>query len=151
MVLLSYVVLCQAAGLAGAWATRQGLKEWYATLRKPWFCPPNWLFGPVWILLYLAMAVAASRVHYDPACRLLFAIQLLLNAAWSPIFFGWRRMSLALINILLLWVAIGLCVQRFALVDALAAQLMQPYWAWVSFATLLNFEFWRLNRFPGPH
>lgn len=149
MLLLGYIVLCQATGLAGARATRRGLKEWYATLRKPWFCPPNWIFGPVWSLLYLGMAVAAARVHADPVCRSLFALQLMLNATWSPLFFGLRRPGLALFNIALLWLAIGLCVQRFGQVDALAAQLMQLYWAWVSFATLLNFELFRLNRAPG--
>jgi tryptophan-rich sensory protein len=145
---LWYVLLCQAVGIGSALATRRGLVDWYPALKKPWFNPPNRVFGPVWTVLYLLMAVAGAMVHDDPTCRAFFGLQLTLNGLWSLVFFGWRRPGLALLNIAMLWASIAVCVVQFAAVDPWAGRLFWPYWAWVSFACLLNFEIWRLNR-PG--
>lgn len=142
----AYLLLCQGVGLGSAWATRKGLRQWYPRLRKPWFNPPNSVFGPVWTVLYVLMALAAARVHADLACRALFFLQLGLNGLWSFSFFYWRRPGLALVNVLALWGAIAWCVRVFEGVDWVASLLLWPYLAWVSFATLLNFELWRLNR-----
>lgn len=146
MLTLKYVLMCQAVAVVSALATRRGLGDWHASLKKPWFNPPNWVFGPVWTVLYLLMGVAAARVHLDPVCRGLFFLQLGLNGLWSFLFFGWRRPDLALVDIALLWGCVAACVAYFAPVDVWAARLLWPYWAWVSFASLLNFEIWRLNR-----
>lgn len=141
-----YIALCQLVGAVSARATQSNLRDWYSTLKKPWFNPPNWLFGPVWIVLYLLMGLAGERIGHDPVCFTLFSAQLVLNGLWSFCFFAWRRPALALLDITALWILIAACVQRFATVDPVAAQLFWPYWAWVSFAVLLNFEIWRLNR-----
>ena len=146
MRLFLYLCICQLIGLAGGWATQRHLRDWYPTLKKPWFNPPNWLFAPVWTVLYILMAIAGSRIGHDPHCFQLFALQLVLNCLWSFCFFAWRNPALALADILLLWITIAACVQEFGRIDPTAAWLMWPYWLWVSFATLLNFELWRLNR-----
>ena len=146
MTTLYYILLCQFVGLIGALATQRGLGQWYPQLRKPWFNPPQWLFGPVWTTLYLFMGIAAGLVHHDPLCRTLFLVQLALNALWSPLFFGLRRPDWALLNIALLWTSLAACVHFFQPVNPWAARLFWPYWVWVSFASLLNFELWRLNR-----
>lgn len=140
-----YILLCELVGVAGGFATRSNIEGWYRTLRRPSFAPPNRVFGPVWTILYALMGIAAARVVHDPTCAALFWLQLGLNGVWSFVFFAFHRMGLALLNIVALWVSIALCVHAFGQVDPVAARLFWPYWAWVSFATVLNFEFWRLN------
>jgi tryptophan-rich sensory protein len=124
--------------------------KWYRSLRRPDWAPPGWLFGPVWSLLYLLMAVAAWRVHgAGPRSRTalsLFGVQLALNAAWTPVFFGLRRIDLALIEIAATWFAIGATVVAFARIRLGAALLLLPYLAWVTFASVLNWSIWRRNR-----
>jgi tryptophan-rich sensory protein len=125
--------------------------EWYAGVAKPSWNPPNWIFGPVWSLLYTLMAVAAWRVWRKAGFRgagqamAAFGIQLVLNAAWSWLFFGLHRMDLAFVEILALWVAILATVIAFYRIDRTAAWLMAPYLAWVTFASVLNFTLWRMN------
>ncbi len=125
--------------------------EWYAQLSKPAWNPPNWIFGPVWTALYLMMAVAAWRIWrlggFGGQRRplILFFIQLALNAAWSPLFFGLKEPGLAFAEILVLWLAIVLTIAAFRRADRLAAGLLVPYLAWVSFASVLNFTLWRMN------
>jgi translocator protein len=140
------IILCQVVGIGGAISTSKSVRDWYPTLKKPFFSPPPWVFGPVWTLLYCLMGWAGALVSHDPFCLTLFVIQLGLNGIWSYLFFGIRRPDIALLDIVLMWISIALCVKYFAAVDPLAAKLFWPYWAWVSFATLLNFENWRLNR-----
>jgi tryptophan-rich sensory protein len=126
--------------------------EWYAQLTKPAWNPPNWIFGPVWTALYTMMAVAAWLVwrrggfaaQRQPLT--LFLVQLLLNAAWSPLFFGLHNPGLALAEILLLWLAILGTLIAFWKVQRFAGVMLLPYLAWVSFATALNFSLWQLNR-----
>jgi len=139
---------------AAAVGTRFMPGAWYASLAKPAWNPPNWIFGPVWTLLYILMGVAAwlvwRRVGWTGA-RLalgLFILQLVLNAAWSWLFFGLHRPDLAFVDICALWGLILAVAVLFGRVDRLAAALLVPYLAWVGFATVLNFTIWRLN-LPG--
>jgi benzodiazapine receptor len=150
--LVLMVILCFGAGAVGGLATATGLESWYATLNKPSWNPPGWLFGPVWSVLYLAMAVAAWLV-YRKAGNLsaaatplaIFGVQLLLNALWSFVFFYWQRPGWAFVEIVVLWVAILVTVIAFFPRSPLAGALLLPYLAWVSFAAGLNLTIWRLN------
>jgi tryptophan-rich sensory protein len=124
---------------------------YYARLEKPGWAPPPWLFGPVWTVLYALIGVAAwlaSRGGGRGTGRALglWGGQLALNAAWTPIFFGLRAPGLALVEIVVMWVAIAATTMAFFGRRTAAGALMLPYLAWVSFATLLNFEIWRRNR-----
>lgn len=149
--LVFWIVLCQAVGLAGARWTAPEIPGWYRGLRKPRFNPPGWIFGPVWTLLYVLMAIAAWRVTEAPASGLrmgalaLFAVQLGLNLLWSWVFFRRHALGAALAELAMLWVAIAATTALFAQVDAPAAWLMTPYLAWTAFAALLNGAIWRLN------
>jgi tryptophan-rich sensory protein len=140
---------CFAAAAIGSWATVAGLREWYPLLRKPSWNPPNAVFGPVWTILYLAMAVAVWLVWRsggDVAIALwLFASQLVLNVAWSVVFFGRRQLRGALAVIVGLWIAIVATLVVFASIDVVAAALLVPYLAWVTFASFLNGAIARLN------
>jgi tryptophan-rich sensory protein len=126
--------------------------EWYRALAKPRWTPPNWIFGPVWTLLYTLMALAAWLVWQKAGFRgaafalIVFVAQLGLNAAWSYFFFGLRRPGLALADILALWVAILVTMISFWSLRPLAGILFLPYLLWVSFAAVLNHAIWRLNR-----
>jgi len=148
--LVGWLVLCFAAAAVGA---RYKPGAWYAGLRKPAWNPPNWLFAPVWTLLYAMMAVAAWLVWRDAGLSreiTLFVVQLLLNAAWTWLFFGLKRPGLAFVEIVALWLAIlGTLVVLWS-VRPLAALLLAPYLAWVTFAAALNAALWRLNGAPGP-
>ena len=145
LVLLGFIVLTFLAPLAGAF-TPPG--AWYQTLNKPSWNPPPWIFGPVWTLLYLGMAVAAwlvwKRGGQGQALRL-YLVQLALNAAWTPVFFGAHQLGAAFIVIVCMWVAIFLTQRAFQAVSRPAGLLLVPYLAWVSFASVLNFTLWRLN------
>jgi tryptophan-rich sensory protein len=141
-------------GLSG-FATAKGVSDWYPTLVKPSFNPPAWVFGPVWTVLYIMMGVAAYLVWlrgFDSegvrAALAVFVIQLALNGLWSILFFGMQQPGWALAEIVVLWVAIGATVWLFWRVVPAAGVLLLPYWAWVSFATVLNASLWWLNR-PG--
>jgi len=148
--LAAWIALCFSAAAVGG-LVQTGSAGWYRGLVKPPFNPPAWVFGPVWTLLYLMMAVAAWRVwplRPRPGGRLavgLFLGQLALNAAWTPVFFGLHRIAAALGVLLALWAALGACVVAFLRLDRLAGQLLLPYWAWVSFAGILNASLWWLN------
>ena len=151
--LLASVAACQLAGALGAIFTSSAIPSWYAGLKKPEFTPPNWLFGPMWISLYLLMAVAAWRVWQKglahPGVRRALAVfiaQLLLNALWSPVFFGLRAPLAGAVVIILLWLAIALTIALFWNVSRSAALLLIPYILWVSLATALNISIYLLNR-----
>jgi len=148
---VALVVVFSAAAVGGA-ATSSSVGDWYQALRKPPFNPPAWVFGPVWTALYAMMAVAAwlvwrRRGFADAQLPLaLFGLQLALNAAWSVLFFGLRNPGLALVDIVLLWAAILGTLLTFRPISAPAAALLSPYLAWVSFAGVLNYAIWSLNR-----
>ena len=147
--LLVFCAACFAAALSGA-IFRPG--EWYRRLQKPSWQPPDWLFGPVWMILY-GMIAAAGWLVWEAAgaaaglALTLYAIQLVLNAGWSALFFGMRRMDLALIEVGALWLSIAATIAAFWPISQAAAYLMLPYLAWVSFAAFLNYIVLRLN--PG--
>lgn len=147
-----FIVICFAVAGIGSVFTAASIPDWYAGLRKPSFNPPNWIFGPVWTALYLAMAVAAwlvwRRVGLSAAAAplIVFAIQLALNLLWSILFFGMHRIGLALVDIVALWCAIAATILMFWRVTPAAGWLLIPYLMWVSFASVLNFSIWRMNR-----
>jgi benzodiazapine receptor len=127
--------------------------DWYASLAKPAWTPPTWVFGPAWTILYAMMAVAAwrlwrrlgARPHESRRALVLFAVQLALNLSWTPVFFGMQRPDLALVVILVLWLAIAATIVAAWKACKTAAALLVPYLAWVTFATALNAAIWRLN------
>lgn len=143
--LVGFIVVTFCAPLLGAGATPGA---WYAALNKPAWNPPAWIFGPAWTVLYSLMAVAAwlvwKRVGWQRPLMLYF-IQLALNAAWSPIFFGAHALGWALAEIVVLWVAILLTWRSFHHFHRPAGWLFLPYLAWVTFAAFLNFTLWQLN------
>lgn len=151
LALLAFVAVCATAALVGSAFTAPSIPEWYGSLVKPSFTPPSWLFGPVWSVLYLAMAIAGWLVWLRPrniAVALplaLFGGQLVLNALWSILFFGLQAPGIALVEILTLWAMIFATLISFWKISTIAGWLFVPYLAWVSFATILNFEIWRLN------
>jgi len=146
------VGLCLAVGLLSSWATRPAIESWYVYLDKPFFTPPNWLFAPVWLVLYVMMGIAAGLIWNEgwgnKAVKKglsLFAVQLVLNAAWSQLFFGLKNPALALADILLLAAAITACIFSFSKIKPAAAWLMAPYLIWVLYATALNIGIVALN------
>lgn len=150
--LVTSIILCQLAGLIGSIFTTPAIPTWYESLRKPSFSPPNWIFGPVWVNLYLLMGISLfviwqRRENNLQAKRglILFFAQLILNAFWSVAFFGLKSPFLGLINIILLWFAIFFTVRHFLKISKIAALLLLPYLLWVSFAAVLNFSLWILN------
>ena len=151
LVLLAFVTVCLVIGAVGGAVTATAVGTWYQQLRKPSFNPPDRVFAPVWTALYVAMAVAAWNVWRRrglQGMRLamsLFTLQLALNLAWPILFFGMRQIGLALIEIALLLAAVVGTALAFRRSDEVAALLLVPYVAWVSFATLLNFAIWRFN------
>ncbi|MFB2553129.1 TspO/MBR family protein [Ensifer soli] len=145
-VTLLFVAAVLGIGILIGFTTAPG--AWYAGLEKPSFNPPNWIFGPAWTILYVLIGIAGARIFLDhrrsAAMRLWFG-QMVLNFAWSPLFFGLRDIAAGLIVILALLVAIiGFIVASWRR-DRIAALLFLPYLAWVSFATLLNLAIFRLN------
>lgn len=148
LTLVAWVLLAFAAAAIGGFFTPG---EWYATLKKPAWNPPSWVFGPVWTVLYATMGVAAWLVWRrggfagQRAALSLYLVQLGLNALWSPLFFGLRQPGLAFADIVLLWLAVLGTVVAFGKARLLAGLLLVPYLAWVTFASVLNFTLWRLN------
>ncbi len=150
--LIIAVLVCQAAGFIGSIFTRPAIPTWYAGLLKPRFMPPDWVFGPVWISLYLLMGIAAFLVwrrglHHQVVRRGLafFGVQLVLNALWPFLFFGLRSPLAGLIGISILGIAIILTDRSFLKASRTAGLLLLPYFLWVSFATGLNLSIWWLN------
>ena len=156
---------CELVGILSALSMTDSISTWYAFLNKPALTPPNWLFGPVWTTLYALMGVAiffvwktkepimhrlrkavkAKMNTHKQDAYILFIVQLLLNAIWTPIFFGLHQVDLALIIIWLLWFAILWTIILFYRVSKLAAYLLVPYLVWVSVAIYLNTSIWLLN------
>jgi tryptophan-rich sensory protein len=145
LALAGFIIVTFCAPLLG-FAAMPG--TWYASLVKPAWNPPPWIFGPAWTLLYTLMAVAAWLAWKQVGWRrplLLYFVQLALNAAWTPIFFGAHHLGWALLEIVALWLAILLTTLSFHRVNKTAGALFVPYLAWVTFATCLNFALWHLN------
>ncbi|MBD1388487.1 tryptophan-rich sensory protein [Neiella sp. HB171785] len=150
LVLLAFVGLCHLVSFIGAIASINS-REFYAMLTQPWWSPPGWVFGPVWLTLYTMMAISAWliwRQHAQPmrqSALTLFLVHLLPNALWSWLFFAWQLGAASLVNIIILWLLIVAVLRRFAAINKVAALLLVPYLAWVSFAAVLNFWLWQHN------
>jgi tryptophan-rich sensory protein len=148
LALPGWIGLTFGAALTGMFIQPAG---YYAALSKPWWSPPAWVFGPAWTILYTLMAIAAWLVW----CRggwstqriplSLYLLQLVLNALWTPLFFGLRNPGLACVEIILLWLAVALTLRAFFPASRAAGCLLVPYWLWVTFAAALNFSIWRLQ------
>ena len=151
--LVSSIILCQLAGMTGRIFTKPAILSWYVSLKKPFFTPPDWVFVPVWIILYTLMGLAAFLVwrkgchqKRNRSALILFGGQLILNALWSFMFFGLRSPLAGLIEISILSVAILLTIQSFLQISRVAGLLLIPYFLWVAFASGLNLSVWVLNR-----
>jgi tryptophan-rich sensory protein len=147
-----FIAVCEAAGIVGAIFTTPNVGTWFANLNKPEIAPPNWLFAPVWTILFALMGVAAwlvwkkrTRDGHAQEALMLFFVQLFLNVMWSVLFFGNQMIGGALAEIVVLWLAIFLTISKFKSISMLAAYLLLPYVLWVSFAGYLNFLLYTLN------
>lgn len=147
------VIVVELLGAAGAWFTSNVVDTWYADLVKPAGAPPNWVFAPVWTILYALIGISFALIWHrtdeaGPRRRAVipFFVQLALNLAWTPIFFGAQQMAAALAVIVTLLAAIAWTIRRFSRVSVLAAWLLAPYLAWVGYATYLNAGYVFLNR-----
>ncbi|HQW92745.1 MAG TPA: tryptophan-rich sensory protein [Ferruginibacter sp.] len=148
---ISILVPLLVGAVAGLF-TSSGVNGWYAVANKPWFNPPNWIFAPVWTLLYIMMGIAFFLVwkasadkNVKQTAMILFSIQLILNFFWSFIFFKLQQPGWAFAEIILMWVMILLTILWFGKISAMAAWLLVPYICWVSFASVLNYSIWKLN------
>jgi len=146
------IVICIGAGLLPSPITASSM-DWYQTLNKPFFNPPNWIFAPVWTVLYLLMGISAFLIWQKGlenkqvrVALIIFLVQLVLNVVWTPLFFGLKMQLIAFIDILLLWDVILLTIIHFHKLSRPAAMLLIPYLLWVSFAVILNLSIVILNR-----
>lgn len=144
--------ICLFVGFMASLATQAGMGDWYTNLEKPSFNPPNYIFGPVWVVMYILMGIAAGIVwskgfyhKWVQTALYHFGFQLLLNAGWSLLFFGLKEPLWALVDIIALFVVLLITIKWFKIVSDRAAYLLVPYAVWVLFAAVLNFEIWRLN------
>ncbi|MFH1442869.1 MAG: TspO/MBR family protein [Candidatus Micrarchaeota archaeon] len=149
--LAAAIIICELAGGIGAIFTTPNIPTWYASLIKPDFSPPNWVFFPVWTLLYFLMGVSLyliwnrKRTPGTEKGIKLFGLQLFWNVWWSYLFFGLQNPFLGFIGIIALWISIVLTMRKFYSIERNAAYLLVPYILWVSFAAVLNFSVWQLN------
>lgn len=147
---VGWIVLSQMAGFIGAGLTATSVQTWYVTLNKPWFTPPNWLFGPMWLTLYTLMGLATfwiseKKTKQSKSAVKFFLVHLLVNALWSPVFFGLKQVFLALVIIAIMWVMIVLLIGKYGKIDKKAGLALIPYLMWVSVATALNVAILVLN------
>lgn len=148
------LAVCFGVGGMGALLTTQdSITTWYVQLQKPFFTPPDWVFGPAWTILYLFMAISAfliwNRGFDHPEVRLAlkyFLIQLVLNGIWTPLFFGFHLILIAFMDIILLWWAISAAILAFKKISLRASILLIPYLIWVTYAAILNAAIWYLNK-----
>jgi benzodiazapine receptor len=137
-------------GFSG-YATASGISSWYVGLNKPFFNPPNYLFGPVWSMLYILMGISFYRILQSQDSELkrkailIFCIQLVLNFCWSFLFFRFQMLAISFIEIIIMWISIATMIYTFTKIDKTAAYLQIPYLLWVSFASVLNGAIWFLN------
>jgi tryptophan-rich sensory protein len=145
------LLLPLAVGSTAGIFTAQAVPEWYSSLNKPSFSPPNWVFGPVWTTLYILLGISFFLVWKEKRSNArdraikIFSIQMVLNFAWSFLFFYFKMIGVALIEIILLWMSIAAMLYLFNKIKPLAAYINIPYLLWVSFATVLNAGYYFLN------
>jgi benzodiazapine receptor len=148
--LVTWSAVCYLVAAMGAVASSQA-DSFYAQLERPYWAPPSWVFGPVWTILYGLMAIAAWLVWLDRESRFVrvalfvFVLQLIFNALWSWLFFGWRQGGLGFVDVVLLCGLIVVTLVRFWRIRPLAGALLVPYLLWVAFAAALNYSVWKLN------
>ena len=148
--LIISIFICLFAGFIGSNFTSPAIPTWYATLQKPTFAPPNWVFFPVWTALFILMGISLFLIWQKEDKKVktaiyIFAGQLVLNVLWSVAFFGLRSPIAGLMEIIILWIAILATIMSFVKISRTAAYLLIPYILWVSFAAFLNFSIWGLN------
>ena len=149
--LIVSLIICQLAGFVGSLFTTPAIPGWYASLQKPTFTPPSWVFSPVWIFLYVLMGVALYLIWQAGSGKeakmalVLFVLQLILNMLWSVIFFGLKSPMWAFVEIIILGLAILLTILKSLKVSKEAGYLLLPYLIWVGFAAVLNYFLWTLN------
>jgi len=150
--LIAFIVLCELAGVIGSIFTIRAIPNWYSVLRKPWFTPPNWLFGPIWLILYFLMGLSLYLVFESKRNRAkekpvfwAFGFQLVLNALWSVLFFGMHYLFYSFVEIVVLWISIAVTTLLFFRVSKAAAYLLLPYILWVTIAASLNYYVFILN------
>lgn len=150
--LIVSLVIPQLVGGFGVFFMGDSVSTWYQTLEKPFFNPPSWVFGPVWLILYLLMGISAYLIwrkigeNKDAKKAMnIYWVHLLLNASWTPIFFGLHNIGLAFMNIIILWILILILIIKFWKISKTASYLLIPYIAWVTIATVLNASIWYLN------
>ena len=148
--LIASVLICLAAGIIGSIFTMPSIPTWYASLNKPSFAPPNWVFGPVWTTLYILMGISLYLILNKGLKNvrmqvIIFGVQLVLNAVWSFLFFGLQSLLYGLVGIILLWISIVITIFSFFKLSRKASFLLIPYIAWVSFATIANYYLLILN------
>lgn len=150
--LIAAILVCQFAGFIGSFFTAPSVTTWYASIQKPDFTPPNWIFAPVWTTLFLLMGISLylvwERGLEKKEVKLaisIFGIQFVLNIIWSLLFFGLQNPFFAFVEIILLWIAILATIVLFYRISGKAGLLMVPYILWVSFAAFLNYSIWILN------
>jgi benzodiazapine receptor len=155
LILAAFIAAALGAGALGAVfspAVSAAANHWYGLLAKPHWAPPNSWYAPVWTVLYVMMGASAwliwrERYHRGRSPALAaYAIQLIINAAWAPLFFGAKNIGAGLFVIVALWLSIAWTIREFAVVKPAAAWLLAPYLIWVSFASALNLSFWKLNQ-----
>lgn len=146
------ILFCQLAGIIGSVFTYPSIPTWYASLNKPWFTPPNWLFGPVWITLYTLMGISLYWIWQKGpsndnvrSALLVFFGQLVINSIWSIVFFGLQSPFYGLILIVMMWLLILLTIYKFYKIDKKSGLILVPYILWVTIATFLNYYVWILN------
>ncbi|MBC18902.1 MAG: sensory protein TspO [Planctomycetaceae bacterium] len=150
--LIVSVAICYGAALLGNLATMPQIPTWYSGIAKPSWTPPDWVFGPVWSLLYAMMAIAAWLIWRNEDRKkstiplVWFAVQLILNSFWSVLFFGMQKPSWSMVEVFFLWLAIFMTIRAFWPLSRWAASMLVPYLLWVSFASVLNVAIWQLNR-----
>ena len=151
--LIISILIPLVVGFTSSFFTASGVSTWFQTIEKPSWNPPNWVFAPVWTSLYILMGISLFLIwknKFDQQKKrtalILFAFQLLLNFLWSFIFFGQHQIGWALADIVILWLALLATIFAFAPLNRTAAWLLVPYISWVSFAALLNFSIWTLNK-----
>lgn len=150
MKLFLSLILPQLVGLLGSYFTIKAIPNWYSILNKPAFSPPNWIFGPVWLTLYLMMGFSLylnwiKKTKQAKANVRLFFIHLFFNFIWTPVFFGAKNIALAYFIIVFIWSLIVIMIFKFWKVSKLSSYLLIPYLLWVTFASALNFFIWKLN------
>lgn len=146
------LLICHAPGIIGSLFTAGSIDTWYATLNRPSISPPNWIFAPVWLTLYTLMGISLFLIWQKglkkkevKAASRLFIIHLIFNGTWSIIFFGLHMPGLAFANIIIIWLFIIALIVKFWKLSRTASILLWPYFLWVSFASVLNYQIWMLN------